>query len=83
MKASVMSEFCGTGEVAVCAVLSFSFFRHLARRFWNQTLERERERKGGGEYQRVIIATSRPHTCTRASVRSTRLANSSLVKTSG
>ena len=35
--ASAMSGFCWTGEVAVCAWFCFSRFRHLARRFWNQT----------------------------------------------
>lgn len=35
--ASVMSGFCWTGEVAVCAWFCFSRFLHLARRFWNQT----------------------------------------------
>ena len=37
VNARAMSEFCATGDVAVCAVVSFSFFLHLALRFWNHT----------------------------------------------
>lgn len=33
VKARAMSEFCWTGDVAVWAVLSFSFLRHLALLF--------------------------------------------------
>ena len=37
VKARAMSELWATGDVAVCAVVSFSFFLHLALRFWNHT----------------------------------------------
>ena len=45
VKARAMSEFWATGDVAVCAVVSFSFFLHFARLFWNHTWK---ERGGGG-----------------------------------
>ena len=46
VKARAMSEFCATGEVAVCAVVSFSFFLHLALLFWNHTCDWYIQMKG-------------------------------------